>query len=196
MLIGYARVSTERQDLAAQLAELGRLGIERKRIYTDKRSGKATADRPGLREAIAAASEGDVLVVTRLDRLARSVPDARDIVEQIYDHGAALQIGTSVHDPNDAVGRFLFNALAMVAEFERDLISQRTKEGLAIARSKGRLNGKPPKLSPKRAARLLEDHESGTYTSAELAELYGVSRATVYRYVQRATSTTGQGSHS
>jgi len=185
VLVGYARVSTERQDLAAQLAELGRLGVERGRIYTDKRTGKATADRAGLREAIAAVRTGDVLVVTRLDRLARSVPDARDIVEQIYTTGAALQIGGSVHDPADAVGRFLFNALAMVAEFEADLISQRTKEGLAIARANGRLKGKPPKLNPKRAERLLEDHDSGTYTSTELAELYGISRATVYRTVQR-----------
>ncbi len=161
------------------------MGIEPARVYTDKRTGKATTDRPGLREAIAAVRAGDVLVVTRLDRLARSVPDARDIVAKLYEQGAALQIGSSVHDPNDAVGRFLFNALAMVAEFEADLISQRTKEGLAIAKAKGKMQGKPPKLRGRRAEKLREDFDSGEYTMVELARDYGVSRATIYRTLKR-----------
>ena len=107
MLIGYARVSTERQDLAAQLVELERLGVSRERVYTDRRTGKNTQDRPGLREALAATRSGDTLVVSLLDRLwdsytrayadrlvARSVTDARDIVQTLYERGAALQIGT------------------------------------------------------------------------------------------------------
>lgn len=186
MLIGYARVSTERQDLAAQLEQLRTLGVGRERVYTDKRTGTSSKDRPGLREALAAVRADDVLVVTRLDRLARSVPDARDIVKDLYDQGAALQIGSSVHDPNDPVGKFLFNALAMVAEFEHDLIVQRTREGLAIAKANGRLKGTKPKLSPRRAERLAQEYGDGTSTIGELAADYGVSRATVYRTLQRA----------
>lgn len=185
MLIGYARVSTERQDLAAQLVELRRLGVDDARVYTDKRTGK-NKERPGLREALAAVREGDTLVVPKLDRLARSVPDARDIVEDLYSRGASLQLGASVHDPTDPVGKFLFNALAMVAEFEHDLIVQRTREGLAIAKANGRLKGTKPKLSDRQAKKLVDDHASGKYTVGELAEDYSVSRATIYRTLRRA----------
>lgn len=186
MLIGYARVSTTRQDLAAQLAGLASFGVAEDRIYTDKRTGRSMKDRPGLTQAIAALRPGDVLVVTKLDRLARSVPDARDLVGQVYEKGAALQLGPSLHDPNDPVGKFLFNALAMVAEFEADLNRQRTMEGLAIAREQGRLRGKPPKLNERRTKKLLQEYEAGTATVAQLAEDYAVSRATVYRTIQRA----------
>lgn len=186
MLIGYARVSTERQDLASQLKGLADLGVDRERVYTDKRTGRTMKDRPGLAQAIAALRPGDVLVVTKLDRLARSVPDARDLVGQVYGKGAALQLGPSLHDPEDPVGKFLFNALAMVAEFEADLNRQRTMEGLAIAREQGRLRGKPPKLNTRRAKKLLDDFEAGTSTIAQLADDYGVSRATVYRTINRA----------
>ena len=186
MLIGYARVSTERQDLAAQLKGLADLGVDRARIYTDKRTGRSMKNRPGLTQAIAALRPGDVLVVTKLDRLARSVPDARDLVGQVYEKGAALQLGPSLHDPEDPVGKFLFNALAMVAEFESDLNRQRTMEGLAIARAQGRLNGKPPKLNERRTRKLLQDYEAGTATVGQLAEDYNVSRATVYRTIKRA----------
>ncbi|WP_353952098.1 recombinase family protein [Knoellia sp. S7-12] len=92
MLIGYARVSTERQDLASQRAELRRLGVDDERDYTDKRTGK-NKDRPGLREALAAAREGDALVVAKIDRLARSVPDARDMVQDLYEANGRL-LGT------------------------------------------------------------------------------------------------------
>lgn len=186
MLIGYARVSTERQDLASQIEGLTTLGVDRERIYTDKRTGRSMKDRPGLEQAIAALRPDDVLVVTKLDRLARSVPDARDLVGQIYDKGAALQLDRSVHDPSDPVGKFLFNALAMVAEFEADLNRQRTLEGIAIARAQGRMRGKPPKLNERRTKKLLQEYEAGTATVAQLAEDYAVSRATVYRTLKRA----------
>mgnify|MGYP001029976590 CR=1 FL=1 len=186
MLIGYARVSTERQDLSAQLKGLADLGVDRDRVYTDKRTGRSMKDRPGLAQAIAALRPSDVLVVTKLDRLARSVPDARDLVSQVYDKGAALQLGPSLHDPEDPVGKFLLNALAMVAEFEADLNRQRTMEGLAIAREQGRLRGKPPKLNERRTAKLRQEYEAGTATVAQLAEDYGVARATVYRTIKRA----------
>lgn len=148
MIVGYARCSTEQQDLTAQRQQLVALGADPDRIYVDQcLSGKNRA-RPGLREALAAVHPGDTLLVTKLDRLARSVPDARAIADELAAGSVALSLGGAVHDPTDPVGRLLFNALAMVAEFERDLISQRTREGMAIARQRGRLKGKMPKLKP------------------------------------------------
>lgn len=93
--------------------------------------------------------------MTKLDRSARSVPDARDIVAELTASGVRLQLGASVHDPTDPVGRLLFNVLAMVAEFEADLIRARTREGMAVAKAKGRLRGKKPKLTPRQEAHLV-----------------------------------------
>jgi hypothetical protein len=115
-------------------------------------------------------------VVTKLDRLARSLPDARDILDELTKRNVKLSLGGSIHDPTDPVGRSLFNVLAMVAEFESDLIRLRTREGMKVAKAKGRLRGKQPKLKPNQAKHLLELHDSGTYTQAELAELFGVGR--------------------
>jgi DNA invertase Pin-like site-specific DNA recombinase len=125
------------------------------------------------------------LVVTKLDRLARSLPDARDILDELTKRNVRLSLGGSIHDPTDPVGRLLFNVLAMVAEFESDLIRLRTREGMKVAKAKGRLRGKQPKLKPNQAKHLLELHDSGTYTQAELAELFGVGRSTIYRTIER-----------
>ena len=118
-------------------------------------------------------------MVTKLDRLARSLPDARDILDELTRRNVKLSLGGSIHDPTDPVGRLLFNVLAMVAEFETDLIRLRTREGMKVAKAKGRLRGKQPKLKPNQAKHLLELHDSGTYTQAELAELFGVGRSTI-----------------
>ena len=97
-----------------------------------------------------------------------------------------LNIGGSLHDPDDPVGRLLFNLLAMIAEFESDLIRMRTREGTKVARAKGRLHGKQPKLKPAQEAHLVELWRAGQHTSAELAELFSVARSTVHRAVSRA----------
>jgi DNA invertase Pin-like site-specific DNA recombinase len=186
LLIGYARVSTEAQDLTVQRDGLLALGVPADRVYVDHGLTGANRERPGLREALAACRAGDTLVVTKLDRLARSLPDARDIVAELTDRGVRLSIGGSVHDPADPVGRLLFNVLAMVAEFEGDLMRARTREGMAVARAKGRLRGKSPKLNPRQEAHLVALHDAGEHTIGELAELFGVGRATVYRAVDRA----------
>jgi len=144
-----------------------------------------TRDRPGLRLALAACRAGDTLVVTKLDRLARSLPDARDILEELTHRGVRLSMGGSVHDPTDPVGPLLFNVLAMVAEFEADLVRHGTREGVQVAREKGRLRGKQPKLKPNQAKHLLELDSSGTYSCAELAEMFNVSRSTIYRTLHR-----------
>src|SRR3954468_11337404 len=189
LLIGYARVSTDTQDLTAQRDGLQALGVTAERIYVDHGLTGTHRNRPGLREALAACRAGDALVVTKLDRLARSLPDARDIVDELTRRQVKLNLAGSVHDPTDPVGRLLFNVLAMVAEFEADLIRARTREGMKVARAKGRLRGKRPKLTPRQEEHLVELHHAGQHTSAELAELFSVARSTVYRALRRADVT-------
>ncbi len=190
MLVGYARCSTDGQDLTVQRDALATLGVQPERIYVDHGLTGTNRDRPGLREALAACRAGDTLVVTKLDRLARSVPDARAIADELTAGQIKLSIGGSVHDPTDPVGRLLFNALAMIAEFEADLVRLRTREGMKVARAKGRLPGKQPKLTPRQEAHLVALHDAGEHTSTELAELFCVARSTVYRALARARSAT------
>ncbi|MGR2752547.1 recombinase family protein [Agromyces arachidis] len=185
LLIGYARVSTQDQDLTVQREALRRLGVTAERIYTDQGLTGTNRERPGLRQAMAACRDADTFVVTKLDRLARSLRDARDIVDELTAKNVRLNLGGSVHDPNDPVGRLLFNVLAMVAEFESDLIRARTREGMQVARAKGRLRGRAPKLSAAQQQLLMQVHREGTHTSSELSDIFNVSRATVYRTIQR-----------
>lgn len=188
-LIGYARCSTDKQDLAAQQARLVELGVEPDRIYTDRGMTGTTRARPGLDQAVAAVRSGDTLVVPKLDRLARSVPDARHIADTLIQRGVKLAIGTSVYDPGDPMGKMFFNILATFAEFEADLIRMRTREGMAIARAKGKLRGKKPKLSEKQQRELRRMHDTGDYSISDLAELFSVSRPTVYRTLSRIPDT-------
>lgn len=183
--IGYARCSTDRQDLTAQQEALVKLGVSPERIYTDKGLTGSNRLRPGLDQALAAVRRGDTLVVPKLDRLARSVPDAREIADALQARGVKLALGASVYDPEDPVGKMFFNVLATFAEFEGDLIRLRTREGMAIARAKGKLRGKQPKLSEKQQKELCRMHETGQYSISDLAELFSVSRPTVYRTLSR-----------
>lgn len=183
--IGYALVSTDEQDLTAQRDGLAALGVSADRIYVDHGLTGANRDQPGLREALAACRDGDTLVVTKLDRLARSLPDARAIADELQARQVRLSLGATGYDPTDPVGRLLFNVLAMVAEFEADLIRMRTREGMRVAKAKGHLRGKQPKLSPRQQAHLVGLWRSGEYTSGELAELFSVGRSTVYRVLDR-----------
>ncbi|HEX8760146.1 MAG TPA: recombinase family protein [Pseudonocardiaceae bacterium] len=181
LLIGYARCSTDQQDLTAQRDGLIGLGVPANRIYVDHGLTGTNRERPGLREALAACRDGDTLVVTKLDRLARSLPDARAIADELTARHVRLSLGGSVYDPNDAVGRLLFNVLAMVAEFEADLIRLRTKEGMRVAKAKGRLRGRRPKLNTRQEAHLVSLIAAGEHSTTEVADLFGVSRPTVYR---------------
>ena len=156
------------------------------RIYLDRAYSGSNRMRPGLDQALAAVRPGDTLVVPKLDRLARSVPDARDIGDTLAARAIRLQLGTMVYDPADPLGKIFFNILAIFAEFEVDLLRMRTREGMAIAKAKGRLEGRAPKLSPARQAHLLKLHAAGEHTVVELAELFEVSRQTVYRVLERA----------
>lgn len=183
--IGYARCSTDKQDLAAQRAALIALGVADDRIYTDHGLTGTNRERPGLAQALAAVREGDTLVVPKLDRLARSVPDARTIADELTARGVKLALGASVHDPADPMGKMFFNILATFAEFEADLIRMRTKEGMAVARAKGKLKGKKPKLSDRRQTELRRMYDTGEYSISDLAEVFAVSRPTVYRVLNR-----------
>lgn len=190
-LIGYARCSTDKQDLTAQRQALMALGVAEDRIYVDHGFTGTNRARPGLDQAIAAVRGGDTLVVPKLDRLARSVPDARAIASQLERKGVKLALGASVYDPADPMGKMFFNILATFAEFESDMIRMRTREGMAVARAKGKLRGKQSKLSDKQQRELCRMRETGEYSISDLAELFTVSRPTVYRTLQRAGAKIG-----
>ena len=132
--------------------------------------------------------QGDTLAVPKLDRLARSVPDARAITDQLQERGVKLALGPTLYDPGDPMGKMFFNILATFTEFEIDLIRLRTREGMDIACAKGELRGKQPKLSDRRQRELCRMHATGEYSISDLAELFSVSRPTVYRTLNRRLS--------
>ncbi len=141
--------------MPSQADGLTALGVATSRIYVDHGLTGTNRERPGLREALAACREGDTLVVTKLDRLARSLPDARAIADELTHRQVRLNLGGSVYDPTDPVGRLQFNVLSMVAEFETDLIRLCTREGMKVAKAKGHLPGKQPKLNHRQEAHLV-----------------------------------------
>lgn len=161
------------------------LGVEPDRIYTDRGFTGRNRARPGLDQALAAVRAGDTLVVPKLDRLARSVPDAREIADTLAARQIRLALGTSIYDPTDPMGKMFFNILATFAEFESDLIRMRTREGMALARARGKLRGKKPKLSDKQQKELCKMYDTRNYSISDLAELFTVSRPTIYRTIKR-----------
>ena len=188
--IGYARCSTHRQDLSAQKQALENLGVSPDRSYTDHGLTGTQRLRPGLDQALAAVRAGDTLVVPKLDRMARSVPDARAIADQLEKKGVKLALGASVYDPTDPMGKMFFNILATFAEFEADLMRMRTREGMAMARAKGKLRGKQPKLSNRQSRTLRRMYDTGEYSISDLAEVFSVSRPTIYRTLKRQPDAT------
>lgn len=183
--VGYARVSIDAHDLAEQQQALEALGVRNDRVYVDY-GLTGDRDRPALRDALAACRRGDTLVVTKLHRLAHSVSDVCEIGEQLADRGVFLNVGGRTFAARDPSGALILQTLAAVADFEADLVSLRTKEGLMAAKAKGRLRGKPPKLDPGQQARLVELHQNEGQSPEHLAELFGVARSTVYRVLDRA----------
>ena len=181
-LIGYARCSTDEQDLTAQRQALHALGVPPDRVYIDHGISGTKRERPGLDQALAAVRTGDTLVVPKLDRLARSVPDARDIGDTLAKRGVSLSLSGQIYDP---MGKLFFNILATFAQFEVDLIRMRTREGMAVARAQGKLKGRQPKLSAMQQRELKRMHQTGEYTISDLGELFSVSRPTVYRTISR-----------
>jgi DNA invertase Pin-like site-specific DNA recombinase len=147
MLIGYARVSTNEQNLDLQLDALTKEGVDPDRIFTDKVTG-TKAERPGLENALSHLRAGDTLVVWRLDRLARSLSNLIELVNRLLGQGIAFKSLTERIDTASATGKFVFHIFGALAEFERNLIKERTLAGLLATRARGRLGGRP-RLNPK-----------------------------------------------
>ena len=187
--IGYARVSTADQDLAPQLDVLHAKGCDP--IYSEHASGKQ-ADRPELSNAMKALRAGDTLVVWRLDRLGRSLPDLIANVNELATRGVAFESITEAIDTTTASGKLVFNIFASLADFERHLISERTRAGLAAGRARGRSGGRPPALNAKqlREARLLLTDPDATVTA--VAERYEVSRTTLYKGLRELAAKEGK----
>lgn len=178
MIIGYARVSTDDQNLDAQTDALQAAGAER--IFSDKISG-TKRDRTELGAMLDQLRPGDVVVVAKYDRLARSLRDLLDLVETIKDRGAGFRSLAEDIDTTTPAGRLVFHVFASIAQFERERISERTREGLQAAKSRGRVGGRPPALTAaqKAEARRMRDDEHRAIS--EIARLFKVSERTVRR---------------
>jgi DNA invertase Pin-like site-specific DNA recombinase len=183
MLIGYARVSTVDQNLALQRDALTEAGCAK--IFIEQMSG-AVADRPALHDALEFARSGDTLIVWKLDRLARSIKQLIETIENLRVRGIGFRSLTEALDTTTAQGRLVFHMFAALAEFERSLIRERTQAGLAAARRAGRIGGRPPKLTDddiEAAKAMLANPDIGV---TQIAHRLGVSPATLYRYIPAA----------
>src|SRR6056297_1968948 len=178
MIIGYARVSTSEQTLNAQLDALRDVGAER--IFEEKVTGKSRT-RPELQKLLDQLREGDVVVVTKYDRLARSLRDLIDIVEHIRERGAGFRSLAEDIDTTTPTGRLIFHVFGSIAEFERERIVERTKEGLAAAKRRGRVGGRPRSLSEEARQEIIRMRDQDRRPVSEIARTFKVSRATVYR---------------
>lgn len=184
MKIGYARVSTEDQLLSLQIDALLRAGVDRDRIYEEQVSGVSTK-RPQLENAIKALRPGDVLVCWRLDRLGRSVPELIRIMDDLQKRGIGFRSLSESIDTTTAAGKMVFHMLAAFAEFERNLISERTKAGMKAARARGHRGGRKTKMPPakvKAAVAMLGDPR---VTMDEVSKALSVSRSTIQRALAR-----------
>src|ERR671939_490745 len=183
MLIGYARVSTDDQNLDLQLSALKQAGCEQ--IYTDKVSG-TKATRPGLEEAFSHLREGDTLVVWRLDRLGRSLRHLIDTVTTLQERGIGFKSLTESIDTTTSGGKLVFHIFGALAEFEREIIRERTQAGLQAARARGRQGGRPKLPDNTRkvvlARKLYEDRQTPVQ---DICRDLNISRATLYRYLRR-----------
>ena len=181
MLIGYARVSTTDQTLALQKDALQKASCER--IFTDTASG-ALSERKGLEEALSHLRTGDTLVVWKLDRLGRSLKDLIARMTELQNRQIGFKSLTEQIDTTTSGGKLIFHIFGALAEFERDIIKERTQAGLAAARARGKRGGRPPALSPERirfARRLYADKNNSV---TEICKLLKISRHTLRRYVK------------
>lgn len=178
MLIGYARVSTDQQRLDAQIDALIATGVER--IFTDQISGSRRA-RPELDRMLDQRRRGDVVVVTKYDRLARSLRDLLEIVDLIQKAGAGFRSIAENIDTTTPAGRLVFHVFASIAQFERERISERTREGLEAARLRGRIGGRPRALNPAQTAEVRRMRDEQSRPIREIAALFKVSAKTIRR---------------
>lgn len=176
MLVGYARVSSSSQSLEVQLEALAAAGCEK--IFAEKRSGTTTAGRDELQDAIAYVRDGDTLVVTRLDRLARSAGDLHNIVKQLTDKNVAFScLQQPAMETRSSTGKLLLGVLASIAEFEADIRRERQREGIERAKAAGVYKGRKPSIDTSEVRALRDQGLGGT----EIAKKLGIARASVYR---------------
>src|SRR6266516_3268266 len=184
MLIGYARVSTHDQTLALQQDALKQAGCER--LFTDTASG-AKADRPGLEEALSHIRSGDTLVVWKLDRLGRSLPHLIEAITRLQERGIGFKSLTEQIDTTTSGGKLIFHVFGALAEFEREVIRERTQAGLIAARARGRHGGHPRAAAlndAKKVAMAQALYNDKRNSIADICKTLRVSRSTLYRYVQ------------
>jgi DNA invertase Pin-like site-specific DNA recombinase len=190
MLIGYARVSTAEQNPAHQIDALVRGGVAPDDVHVDHASG-AKASRPQLDLVLKLLRAGDTLVITRLDRLGRSVLHLVTLGAGLRERGVGLRVIEQGIDTSTAEGRAMFGMLSVLAELQRELIVANTRDGLAAARARGRNGGRRPKLDPAQAAHAQQLYDGGGHTVAQIAALLGVARTTVYGHLNRAANEPG-----
>jgi len=181
MRIGYARVSTHDQTLHLQKDALEKAGCEK--IFTDQVSG-TKAERKGLTEALSHLREGDTLVVWRLDRLGRSLRHLIDTITALQERGVGFKSLTENIDTTTSGGKLVFHIFGALAEFEREIIRERTQAGLASARSRGKVGGRPKALTPKEIQMLNNMAADKSLTVADICKTLGIGRTTFYRYVK------------
>src|SRR5437763_7076389 len=184
MYVGYARVSTTDQTLDLQQDALEKIGCTK--IFTDTASG-AKAERPGLTEALAYVREGDTLVVWRLDRLGRSLKHLIETITDLNNRRIGFKSIQENIDTSTSGGKLIFHMFGALAEFERDIIRERTKAGLAAARARGRLGGRPKAKTlntPKKVAMAQSLYDNKDNTIDEICKTLNISRATLYRYIK------------
>ncbi len=183
-LVGYARVSTNGQELALQLDALKKAGCKKDLIFTDKVSG-AKSERPGLGACLKQLKEGDTLLVWRLDRLGRSMHHLVELIEQLHKKGVGFRSICDGHiDTTTASGELIFNIFSSLAQFERKLLQERTRAGLSAARARGHVGGRRPIQSDSPKVKMAKKmNQDKSMSIADICSTLRISRATLYRYV-------------
>ena len=184
MLIGYARVSTDDQNLHLQIDALKKSGCEK--IFEDRFSG-AKSERLGLQKALQYLRSGDTIVVWRLDRLGRSIKDLIDMVSLFESKGIGLKSIQETIDTSSSSGKLIFHIFGALAEFERNLIRERTQAGLQAARARGRTGGRPKALNDDKRALTVKLYEEKTHTVIQICQMMGISKPTLYKYLNAST---------
>ena len=183
MQMGYARISTDEQNLNLQIDALEAAGCER--IFRDEGITGAAINRPGLDEALSALQSGDILTVWKLDRLGRSLPHLIAVIEALAVRGVGFRSLSEAIDTTTAGGKLIFHIFGALAEFERSLIAERTKAGLQAARKRGKRLGRPVRLTPEQISHADKMIQAGEETVTGMSRLYGVDRTTLHRALKR-----------